>query len=1093
MKFEEIAEPVRAPLVARPVEVSVFDRVGQWVEKQPDKLLYAFLDRRGDRIAHYTYREFSERIAVVASHLASIPELKPGDRLVLLYKPGLESICALFACARAGFIAVPAAPLTSHGFRSGVYQLSHIVEDSGAAAILMDGETRHMLDETLGHDETLVAAGVEQVLCGPDWIVTDEMREIAPEAPTRQPHEIFFLQYTSGSTSQPKGVIVTHEGILHNCGLVVDHETPVTVTWLPQHHDMGLIGYYIYTVLTGGTTHGFSPATFMQRPALWLETISKYRATASSAPNFAFDLCLQERRIPDALLEDLDLSSLTFLMAAAEPIKVDTYRRFIQRFAPCGLKPESFFVAYGLAEFTLAVTNYGRDFLRLNKRHLAAGLVRPIENASEISDATDLISCGRPLGDTVLRIVDPDSREALPESRIGEIWIAGRSACRGYWSKPELTEEAFHARVAGLGGPAGGFVRTGDIGFVHKGELYVCGRRKAMIIIRGQNHYAEDIERVVEEAFPQLRKGCVAAFEIDGDETQGVALVAEISKRSALPEPREVTRTVWESLNVPITRIAFVPPRSVVKTSSGKIRRFRTREMLLDGKLDLIADHTIEPSAPGCGLEDDLYELTRLKERYNLTGEEDFTLLDAGIDSLDLVVFLHWLKETVAAKGAGLLSEKIDAKLLGAVTIRQIFQMAQLLEERHEAAIIEIRGFLLGRYQKHLAREAEMMRADRMLSFTPRPLVGGRSFGPAKSVLLTGGSGFLGPFLLAGLLEQTEAKIHVLVRARDEDHAMERIRHGMATSIGESFDPATLTDRVVPLCGDLEQPGLGLGSDRWDALATDVDTIYHNGALVNYLLDYRRMRAANVTGVNEILKLAFAGRRKQFNHISTTFVFGWATKDYLYETDNNEDMAHLDFGYSQSKWVSEQLVHDARRKGLAARIFRPALITPSVDGGGENLDITIRLLSFMIKHGIGVTAKNQVSFMPADVSAKNIVSIANDPDSIDGVFHVVRDEYENMTDITDLITRKTGRQFEKFDIKDFVPEVIRRCTREDLLFPLLDFLIGSVDNISSMEFKLYESSGYKAARQKSACGVADPPLEEIVDGILRFLDRNKIL
>ena len=314
-------------------------------------------------------------------------------------------------------------------------------------------------------------------------------------------------------------------------------------------------------------------------------------------------------------------------------------------------------------------------------------------------------------------------------------------------------------------------------------------------------------------------------------------------------------------------------------------------------------------------------------------------------------------------------------------------------------------------------------------------------------------------------------------------------------SIG-SF-PAELIEmfetRVVPVCGDLGHKNLGLMPEIWDGLANKIDTVFHNGATVNYLLNYDRMRDANVLGTNEVLRLAFEGRRKSFNYISTTFIFGWAVKKVLYETDFNENNELLDFGYSQSKWVSEQVVMDARRRGLTTRIFRPALVSPSITGGGNNFDIAVRLVAFMVNYGIGVDALNQVSFVPADITANNIVAISTTPGTANKTYHVVRDDYANMLDITNLITKATGRQFEIFSLPHFVPELVRRCRKEDLLFPLLDFLVGSVDNISAMEFKRYDSSRYQAARNASAWGKPDPSLEETVNGILKFMQRKGII
>ena len=343
-----------------------------------------------------------------------------------------------------------------------------------------------------------------------------------------------------------------------------------------------------------------------------------------------------------------------------------------------------------------------------------------------------------------------------------------------------------------------------------------------------------------------------------------------------------------------------------------------------------------------------------------------------------------------------------------------------------------------------------MMRADTRLRFKPSELLAQASPQEASrgAILLTGGTGFFGPFLLKSLLEQREGEIFVLVRAKDPEAGMLRLRAALRT-VGGAPGANTLDweRRVRPVCGDLAQANLGLGRADWQLLSRKVQAIYHNGALVNYLFDYEAMREVNVGGTHEIIRLASTDRAKVLNHISTTFVFGWSVKETLFETDTNPDMDHLDFGYSQSKWVSEQVVLRAMRHGLQARIFRPALLSPSIAGEGHNFDISIRLLAFMLKHRIGTTAENQVSFSPADLAADNIVAISSLPGSLGTTCHVTRDTYATMLDITTSLARLTGQDFENFTLDEFVPEVIERCRKDDLLFPLLNFLVLSLIHI----------------------------------------------
>jgi thioester reductase-like protein len=523
--------------------------------------------------------------------------------------------------------------------------------------------------------------------------------------------------------------------------------------------------------------------------------------------------------------------------------------------------------------------------------------------------------------------------------------------------------------------------------------------------------------------------------------------------------------------------------------------RHKTKHMWQEGQFTVLSEFSREKDA-GCsesvsGMQSSFDEL---KTRYNLTGNESYNLVEAGLDSLDLVVFMHELKELLKDKGAELLARQVDIGVIQRVSVADLFRLAEHLESAPEEAIVELRASLAAFRDEQHAAEKKMMSEDSTLNFTPAVPASLPEIPVINQVLLTGGTGFIGPFLIKSLLEQTQAKIRVLVRASDDVQGKQRLRAAME-SMGPS--PAGLMemfeDRVLPLCGDLGQPKLGLTQDVWDFLAAEMDTVFHNGATVNYLFNYDRMRDANVLGTNEVLRLAFEGRPKEFNYVSTTFVFGWAVKSVLYETDFNRNMELLDFGYSQSKWVAEQVVADARSKGLSTRIFRPALVSPSVTGGGNNFDIAVRLVAFMVNHGIGVDALNQVSFVPADIVANNIVAISSTAGTANKTYHVVRDDYANMLDITGLITKSTGRQFEIFSISDFVPELIRRCRKEDLLFPLLDFLVGSVDNISAMEFKRYESSTYQEARDASTWGIPDPSLEDTVGGILKFMHRKGII
>jgi thioester reductase-like protein len=1074
---------------------SILDKLDSLGDQHPHRLLYSFIDLNGKQIGAYSYESFLHRTKVIAGHLRKEHGFASQDRLLLAYPPGLEMICAFFGCVRAGLIPVPVYPPSSHGFQSALYKMVHIAKDCQAAGILTSRDYLGSLKTNLARSGVSASGLDVDYISGLRWVVTEDFVDTFSDETFNGASNILFLQYTSGSTRDPKGVMVTHENILHNCPLVIDHPAPVVVTWLPQYHDMGLIGCYLYPALTGGTTYGFAPTDFIQRPALWFDAIKTYRASASAAPNFAYDYCLRAGRISKESLETCDLSSLRLLMVAAEPVKPDTYKRFLQAFQPHGLKSESFFVAYGLAENTLAVSLGGRNIISVNKNGIALGKARMTTEVSEIGAATQIVSCGTPLPGITVKIVDPEKHVALEPGRIGEIWIAGGSKCLGCWNNPELTLKLFHARLVDDSPYDDGYLRTGDMGFFHDGELFVCGRIKDMIILRGQNYYPQDIEEVVEKASGLIRTNCVAAFQINEDSEPALAIVAEVKNPKALPDALKIAAAVRNYLNLEVALISFIAPRAIPRTSSGKIMRHITKSMWLAGQFTVLSEFSREKdAAPSASDSVGQSPFDVLKARYGLTGTESYNLVEAGLDSLDLVVFMHEIKELLKDKGADVLARQVDVGLIQRVSVAELFQLAEQLERAPEEALVPLRHSLAAFREEQRAAEERMMSNDKKLIFEPAAPALLPETPILNHVLLTGGTGFIGPFLVKSLLEQTSAKIHVLVRASDEHQGRQRLRAAMESMGPRPADLMQMFEtRVIPVCGDLGQRELGLTPRMWDFLASEIDTVFHNGATVNYLLNYDRMRDANVRGTNEVLRLAFEGRPKSFNYVSTTFVFGWAVKSVLYETDLNENMELLDFGYSQSKWVSEQVVMDACRRGLTTRIFRPALVSPSITGGGNNFDIAVRLVAFMVNHGIGVDALNQVSFVPADITANNIVAISTTPGTANKTYHVTRDDYANMLDITGLITKATGRQFEIFSLPEFVPELIRRCRKDDLLFPLLDFLVGSVDNISAMEFKRYDSSCYQAARDASAWGKPDPSLEETVHGILRFMQRKGII
>lgn len=1080
-------------------KISIIEELEKRVVEYPDKLLYAFLDVNGNIKESYTYKEFQQRTYRIASYISHKYTLQPGDRILLVYPPGLEMICAFFSCIHLGFIPVPVYPPSANGFEGSVKKMNFIAEDCKAKAILTDCSYYWSFQANLARKSTESFFGNSELISKLEWIMSDDTT-IEDAIDFQKGHsDILFLQYTSGSTNNPRGVVVTHQNMLHNCNNVVDH-LPIGVSWLPQYHDMGLIGYYIFFAIKGGTTYGFSSIDFIQRPALWLETISKYSASASSAPNFAYEYCLIPGKIPEKVFENLSLSSLKFLMTAAEPINTKVYADFLNKFKTYGLQPKSFFAAYGLAEFTLAVTNYGRDHYYFNSKLIKENKVEIV--SAEDSDSVSLMSCGKALGETKIKIVDiSQSPKEVEDGNVGEIWISGPSKCLGYWNRPDLTKETFEA-VLSNENDSDKWLRTGDLGFLLNDELYVCGRVKDMIIIRGLNYYPQDIESIIEKE-QEVRKGCVAAFSIVEDSKESLVVIVGLKSNKEVPDANAINKEIVKYLGISVSQFVFIPARTISKTSSGKIMRylnksrFLTNDLMIISKVDfneLVDDKINDQKVERIGLLNGSSNSTSLFKKYGLIGNESISLGEAGMDSLKLAEFSHDLRECIKFKGFEDLSSEIDLRLIQKIAVSELFEILNGLQSATQHSKLRFKNSFAKLKQEHEKMESERIRKDALTFISSEELgnniVDNNSVG---HIFLTGGTGFFGPFLMKSLLIQNFENVYVLVRANNIVEGMARLRDTFGLTNPSNELIANFEKRIIPICGDISLPKLGLDEKTWNFLANNIASIYHNGALVNYLLDYESMRKANINGTIEIIKLAMFARLKILNHISTTFIFGWSVKDTLYESDENKEMQNLDFGYSQSKWASEQIVKNAMGKGLRARIFRPALISPSINGEGYNFDISIRLLAFMVKYGIGTSAKNQVSFTPADISANNIIAISNINESLNLTFHVTRDHFSSMNDVTDILGKIVGKTFINYPLKDYVPEVVSRCQKEDLLFPLLNFLVRSETKISAMEFKRYDNSNYVKFRDQSQWGQKDVPLDEVVKGIYLFMKRQGLI
>ncbi|WP_231510333.1 aminotransferase class I/II-fold pyridoxal phosphate-dependent enzyme [Fischerella sp. PCC 9605] len=564
----------------------------QRAKHQPHRKAYVFLEDGEIHTSCLTYQELEHQVQAIAAYLQSISA--PGDRALLLYPSGLEFVVSFFACLYAGIIAVPAYPPKRNQKLS---RLQAIVRDAQATLLLTTTDLCQLIERQ----------GVEEYAFKQlQWVLTDRIATKADDFTpvTIEPHTTAFLQYTSGSTGTPKGVIVSHNNLAHNCHAIQhsyqESAEGIVLNWLPLYHDMGLVGGTLQPLLVGFPVILMSPMSFLQDPIRWLRVISTYKVTVTVSPNFAYDLCIQKFKPEE--LTNLDLSSWEIAINGSEPVRAVTIASFINTFAPYGFRPSTFRPSYGMAETTLLVTGATKSKSPVIKVCDAKALEenQVISCTTETQIPRKIVSCGHPcLGQTVA-IVNPVSLTRCAPGQIGEIWVTGGSVAQGYWHQEELTKQTFCAYLADT--KEGPFLRTGDLGFWEdEAGLFVTGRIKDILIIRGRNHYPQDIEQTVETSHPALNFHSIAAFsvEIDGD---NYLIVACEVKRTYLrylqveEVAKAIRRAVLREHDLQVYQVLLLKPGTLPKTSSGKVQRLACREAFLAGNLPLVASELIDIS-----------------------------------------------------------------------------------------------------------------------------------------------------------------------------------------------------------------------------------------------------------------------------------------------------------------------------------------------------------------------------------------------------------------------------------------------------------------------------------------------------------------
>ena len=570
-------------------------------ESQPHQIIYKYLIDGETESITLTYGQLEQRAKAIAAYLQSV--CSPQDRVLLLFPAGLDYITAFFGCLYAGVIAIPAYPPRPN--RS-LNRIHNILDNAQTDLALTNSETLQGLERQL--ERTTELQGLRWITT--DAIADDTARDWQP--PQIDGADIAFLQYTSGSTAEPKGVRIAYKNLLHNLEAIHNcfrHTSQSQgVIWLPPYHDMGLIGGVLQPLYGDFPVTLMSPLMFLQNPLRWLKAISRDGATTSGGPNFAYDLCV--RKFKPEQLRGLDLSTWKVAFNGAEPINHETLAKFAETYAPYGFNYDAFYPCYGMAEATLIISGGSKNSAIVTKTVQGKALE---QNKIAIADAHEtyphtLVSCGQSLKDQKLAIANPQTMVSCGPREVGEIWVSGASIAQGYWRQPEITAATFDAYLQDTG--EGPYLRTGDLGFIDQGELFFTGRLKDMIVIKGRNHYPQDIEKTVEETSSWIRPSCVASFSVNIQGEEKLIVMAEVERRywsnnraktssngktppSEIMAVKDLTqiirREIAKNHDLQVHTTLLLKPGTLPKTSSGKIQRHACRADFLENTVESLS------------------------------------------------------------------------------------------------------------------------------------------------------------------------------------------------------------------------------------------------------------------------------------------------------------------------------------------------------------------------------------------------------------------------------------------------------------------------------------------------------------------------
>jgi thioester reductase-like protein len=943
-----------------------------------DEVCFNFYEYSGEekQVIKLTRNDLVEKSLSIAAKLKKAGG-KNGDRVVIFSTQTADNVLSALGSMLAGTIFTIIPPPTDSNKMT---RFLSVIESCNPKFILcgnmLENDIHQTLDE-IKKDEKYISIIKDLQIINAEKC--NDHKDFIPEEISLD--DTIYIQYSSGSTSAPKGVIVSYGNLLSAINSSLDStEIKRIFGWVPFFHNLGLIFLIFTPIFYGDISVGvMSPSAFLEKPLRWFEGLSEFKADSTLAPNSVFES--YPKLVPANKLKDIDLSNLKSLLNGSEIVTYSTMKRFADEYKDFGISVDKFVVGYGLAEATCGIcgnTHYlEEERIDIDFDEYQAGKLALATQSTK--NEIEFIANGEALNHLTIKVVNPTSLEECKEDEFGELWVQGPSVAQGYYKNEAATMETFNGQIRGCKGK---FLRTGDLGIVKDKKVYVTGRIKELIIINGNNIAPNDIVIKLKEEIPELKDSTIVPFSIVKDEKERLIIVSEVSeqmiKAGNLNEIVDIINScVLKYFEVSPYHVGFVKKGILPRSDNGKVSIMKSASFYKENKLSLIslgekdnAEKSNEPIEYSTETEKILGNI--IDKEFSYKARSNDNLLNFGMDSLQVLG----------------LTTNIENMFSINIPISFIFENPTI--EKIGVYIDKtLRGedvSLLEKDKTYLYDEVKLdenIKAKEYESENP----------PMKNIFITGTTGFVGAYLINTLIAETKAKLYCHVRAKSEEDGLRRLKENMEYY---KLWKEEYREHIVPVIGSLDKPLLGIDEEKYKHLTEVVDTVYHNGAILNFIYPYERLKDTNVLGTVRTINFACEGKQKYYNYVSSYSVFDNPShfRQNVSEDDPLTSCTGYFLSYSESKWVSENIIHIARERGLRAAIYRPGEITGANDTGiWKYSDSISRTIKAMILTKTYPNVDMKIHMTQVDYIAEAIVNISRQGQSYGRAYNLLNSVY----------------------------------------------------------------------------------------------------